>query len=62
MVTSAPGVRMMNALTSSPWVSCGTPTTAAIETSGWVMRTSSISRGYTLKPPRMTMSLARSTM
>ena len=36
--------------------------TAASETAGWVIRTSSISRGYTLKPPRMIMSLDRSTM
>ena len=36
--------------------------TAANETAGWVSRTSSISRGYTLKPPRMIMSLDRSTM
>ena len=35
--------------------------TAAIATAGCVVRTSSTSRGYTLKPPLIIMSLARST-
>ena len=47
-VTVAPSSRITTALTSSPWLSWGTPITAASETSGWVIRTSSISRGYTL--------------
>ena len=46
-VTVAPSSRMTTALISSPWLSWGTPITAASETRG-VIRTSSISRGYTL--------------
>src|ERR1035441_8485505 len=41
--------------------SSGLPMTAASAIPGWAYRTSSISRGYTLNPPRMTRSLARST-
>ena len=61
-MTVAPSLRMTYALISSPWLSFGTPTTAARDTSSWVISTSSTSRGYTLKPPRMIMSFERSTM
>ena len=40
----------------------GTPITCASTMSGWVYRNSSISRGYTFSPPRITMSLIRPTM
>ena len=39
---------MTTALTSSPWLSSGTPITAARLTAGCVISTSSTSRGYTL--------------
>lgn len=44
-VSAAPGFNTMNALTSSPSRSSGMPTTAASDTAGCVISTSSISRG-----------------
>jgi hypothetical protein len=61
-VISAPGRRTTNAFTSSPSRSSGTPMTAHNATAGWVISTSSISRGYTFAPPRRIMSFLRSTI
>jgi len=51
-----------NATTSSPCRASGRPTTPTSETAGCSSRTSSTSRGKTLKPPRMIRSFFRSTM
>ena len=51
----------MNALTASPVVSSGTPTTATFSIFSCRYRTSSMSVGYTLNPDTMIMSFFRST-
>ena len=60
--TDAPGFTTISAVTASPHFSSGTPMTAAIETAGCAVSTSSISLGNTLKPPDTIMSFLRSTM
>ena len=50
------------AVTISPQSSDGIPTTATSATPGCSSKTSSTSRGYTLKPPEMMSSLLRPTM
>ena len=61
-VAVAPGFSTTKALTSSPFMGCGTPMAAASRTAGWVTRDSSTSRGYTLKPETMIISFFRSTI
>ena len=59
---AAPGRDRIHAITSSPYLRLGTPTTCASLTAGWQARASSISRGEMFSPPRMIMSLIRPTM
>ena len=61
-VTLAPGRSTMTAPTSSPRVGSGTPMTAQSATAGCSKRAASTCTEYTFSPPRMIMSLARSTM
>ncbi len=44
---------MTNALFTSPWLSWGTPMTAAVLIAVCVPSTSSVTRGSAWKPPRM---------
>src|SRR6266545_372458 len=46
---------------TSPYTGCGAPMTAASRTASSPASTDSISLGYTFSPPRMIMSLIRST-
>ena len=61
-VTLCPARSWTTAVTRSPHFSSGNPMTAQSCTAGWASRTCSTSAEYTLKPPVMIMSLARSTM
>ena len=55
----AAGVGAMKATATSPQFGSGTPTTAASRTAGWLVSTASISCGYMLKPPLISISLLR---
>src|SRR6266853_1883541 len=58
----APSRATTTAVTASPHLSSGTPTTATIATSACCDSTSSTSRGKILKPPDTIMSFLRSRM
>ncbi len=60
--TCCPARSWTTAVTRSPHFSSGSPTTAQSWTAGCAISACSTSVEYTLKPPVITMSLARSTM